>query len=349
MSSINPSMITLARESRGLTQTAFSRLLNVSQGTISKVEQGFFVVKDDLLDAISSVLQYPKSFFYEKFTIYPPSFNHHRKRKALPQKELNKINAFVNIYRHQIQKFLSSIEIDVKIPFYDVEEFDGPDEVAKQVKIVLNIPSGPIDNLTNLLEDSGILVFKVDFGTRKIDGLSVVTDVDVPIVFINEALTGDRWRFTLAHELGHIVMHHNSIPSPEMEDEANAFASEFLMPKNDIDYYLHQLDLEKLAFLKRKWKVAMSALAVRANRLATISDNQYRYLMIKMAERGYKTREPAEIDIPVEETTLLKELIDFFLNELAYSIDDICKMLCIQIDDFERIYMGKRPRLKVVK
>ncbi|MDD2542272.1 MAG: ImmA/IrrE family metallo-endopeptidase [Desulfuromonadaceae bacterium] len=349
MNSINPAMITLARESRGLTQTDLARLMKVSQGTLSKIEQGLLAVKEDFIGDISASLQYPGSFFYERFAIYPPSFNHHRKQKALPQKELSKINAKINIYRNHVQKFLSSVEIDVNIPFYDVDEFNGPDEVAKQVKTVLSLPSGPIDNITSALEDSGVLIFKVDFGTRKIDGLSVVTDVDIPIIFVNELLPGDRLRFTLAHELGHIVMHHNSIPGPEMESEANAFASEFLMPKNDIEYYLHQLDLEKLAFLKRKWKVAMSALAVRANRLAAISENQYRYLMVKMSERGYRLKEPAEIDVPVEEASLLKELVNFFLTELAYSREDICKLLCIQIDDFEHVYLGKRARLRLVK
>lgn len=349
MNSINPAMIALARESRGLTQTDLARLLKISQGTLSKIEQGLLAVKEGFISEISVSLQYPESFFCERFSIYPPSFNHHRKRKALPQKELNKINAKINIYRNHIQKLLSSVEIDVRIPFYDVDEFNGPDEVAKQVKTVLSLPAGPIDNITNALEDSGILIFKVDFGTRKIDGLSIMTDVDIPIIFINEALPGDRLRFTLAHELGHIVMHHNSIPGPEMESEADAFASEFLMPKKDIEYYLHQLDLEKLAFLKRKWKVAMSALAVRANRLATISENQYRYLMVKMSERGYRLKEPAEIDVPVEEASLLKELVNFFLAELSYSTEDICKLLCMQVDDFEYVYLGKRAKLRLVK
>ena len=48
---------------------------------------------------------------------------------------------------------------------------------------------------------------------------------------MNSDMPGDRHRFNLAHELGHALMHRHS--TGECESEANRFAAEFLMPKEE--------------------------------------------------------------------------------------------------------------------
>ena len=90
---------------------------------------------------------------------------------------------------------------------------------------------------------------------------------------MNRNQPADRQRFSLGHELGHIVMHR--VPSPTMEDEANAFASALLMPTQEVRPYLSgRLTIQKLASLKPVWRVSMQALLYRARAIGTITANQ---------------------------------------------------------------------------
>ena len=119
-------------------------------------------------------------------------------------------------------------------------------------------------------------------------------------------MPGDRQRFTLAHELGHLVMH--DVPTEEMEDEADKFASEFLMPEAQIQGQLHALSMRKLWELKSRWKVSMAALVKRAETLGCITASQTRYLWIQLSKSGYRLEEPAELAIPRKSRHLWQRL-----------------------------------------
>ena len=95
--------------------------------------------------------------------------------------------------------------------------------------------------MVTLLENNGIIVISMVFGTDKMDGLSSITNKGRRVVFLNSRMPSDRIRFSLAHELGHIIMHLDDIipDNRDEEDEANTFASEFLMPSNDIKPLLY--------------------------------------------------------------------------------------------------------------
>src|SRR2546421_1977476 len=109
-----------------------------------------------------------------------------------------------------------------------------------------------------------------------------------PLFFVDtRRFTWDRLRYTLAHELGHLIMHHDSTDA-DAERQADIFAAEFLMPSRDVRPYLYNLTVEKLANLKTYWKVSMSALIKRASDLDAITSRHARTLWMKMAQAGYK-------------------------------------------------------------
>lgn len=355
---VNPKMVTLARESRGLTQGELARQIAeyqgrlVTQGTISKVEQGLLNASDEILDGIVKVLKYPLSFFYQNEDIYSAGMSQHRKRASLPAKSLCKIDAITNIIRLHIKTLLKSVEdIEIKVPYYDIDEYCDPINIAMMVRQAWMIPRGPIENVTKYFEKSGIIIIHVDFETRLIDGITMNIDDRIPpIIFINKDLPGDRMRFTLAHELGHIVMH--KFPSMNMEDEANSFASEFLMPTAEIKSSLNYLSLQKLADLKLYWKVSMASLVYRSTSLGQITPRQSQYLFMQLSKAGYKTREPAELDIRREEPTLLKKLVNIHVNDLSYSANELAKILNIEEEELFGIYLEKpvpQRRLSIVK
>lgn len=103
---INGQMITLARESRGLTQRALAEHLEVTQATISKYESGAADVPSDHLLAVAELLERPLSFFAWNERIYGASCLHHRRAARIPLRELKQIHAQVNVLRIQAERLL---------------------------------------------------------------------------------------------------------------------------------------------------------------------------------------------------------------------------------------------------
>lgn len=346
---INFEMLILAREARGLTQKELARQLAISQGQLSKIESGIQEIQDTLLARICSVLDFPEQFFSQTAAVYGPGTGElfHRKRQSLPQKSLNKIHAEINIRRMHIAKFLRGVELENKFHFYNVSEFSSPEDIARAVRASWQVPRGPVQNLTKIIEDAGGIVVACNFKTPLLDAVSRWYPDLPPLFFTNMESPGDRLRFTLAHELGHLFLH--NIPNPEMEDEANRFAAEFLMPAQEIRPSLFQLTLEKLANLKRYWKVAMSALLHRAQELGTISQAMAKKLWIQMSKAGFIKREPVELAVPIEIPTLLQEIIEVYRGELQYTVSQLAQVLALHDHEVRSLYLGQKTPLSLVK
>ena len=347
---VNSAMIVLARESHGLTQSELATRLNVPQSKLSKMESGQIPVTQEVLDALVEALDYPEKFYYQTFEVYPAGMHIYlfRKHKTLPAKDLSRITAMMNIYRSHIRNLLEAAEIEFKhVPEHDIDEFDSIAEIARAVRRHAGIPSGPIKNLTEKLEDLGIVIIPFNPGTRMFAGASMLSEKPNYIVAINSQMPGDRFRWTLAHELGHMVMHR--MPTLEMEAQAEAFAAEFLMPANEIGQYLSDLTLERLASLKRYWNVSMFAILQHALRLGKITERHHRTMITRLAKVGItRLKEPPELNVPAEKPTLLNELLDFHATELRYDADQISELLAIKTKVFLDRYTFTGRRLKLV-
>jgi Zn-dependent peptidase ImmA (M78 family)/DNA-binding XRE family transcriptional regulator len=346
---INPNMVILAREYRGYSQKELAEKLEVTPPIVSRIENGLFQVSDEMLDKLSLQLVMPKNFFYEPISISPLGIHFYRKAKGIPQKILSSLNAEINIDSLRIEKLLQAAKITVdNIPYIDpesnIDKFKTSADIAIALRYAWKIPKGHIENLVEILENAGVIVILSPYNTRFFDAVSFSTKSGRYIIFANSLMSGDRLRFSLAHELGHIVMHR--FPYETIEDEANDFASEFLMPKSDIKHYLSNLTFESLANLKRYWKVSMQAILVRANRLGEITNNQYRYLWMQMAKLGYKLQEP--IDIPQEQPSLLSELIKLHIQEYGYSDEELKCILYLSDDEYHKYNSSAIIPLRVI-
>jgi Zn-dependent peptidase ImmA (M78 family) len=245
------------------------------------------------------------------------------------------------------EDLLRNVEfVENNVPRFIIKEEEmSATEIARAVRQKWMLPRGPVDNLTQIVEEAGCIIMHCDFGTRMLDGLSLCMPKSPPMMFINKDVPGDRLRFTIAHELGHIVMH--DYYTPEMEDEANEFASEFLMPAQDIRHELSQISIDRLATLKLRWKVSMQSLLMRAASLNKINDRSKQYLWMQMGQAGYRTHEPVEIDLEIP--TLYREIIDLHLEDLSYTVDELCEVINMNKAEFEQIYFGKQQGLRLVK
>jgi Zn-dependent peptidase ImmA (M78 family)/DNA-binding XRE family transcriptional regulator len=338
--SANTQMLTLARESRGISQKEAAEQLEVSPSTISMAESNLMPVGNELLSKLSELYKYPSSFFYQQGEVFPSLLNY-RKRLKVPQKLMIPIEANVNIYKLNIQELMNKIKLDKPdFPALDVDKLGSPMEAAKQLRKLWSVPKGAISNLTELIESKGIIIVSFDFGTERVDSRGIMTDEGFPIIYINKTLLGDRQRFTLAYELGHLVMHIHKLPSADREisKEANKFAAEFLMPDKDIKKDLEDLTLPKLAELKGKWKVSMQSLVYRGNDLEVVTDNQKRYLIGQFNTNNIRRREPPELDIPKEKPTLLTQLISKYRSRQKMSVADLASLLHLYEEDFIKRY-----------
>jgi Zn-dependent peptidase ImmA (M78 family)/DNA-binding XRE family transcriptional regulator len=336
-------MIILAREARELTQTELAELVSTSQAVVSKVESGLRPPSSELIATISQKLDFPLTFFLRDEPLYDAtnSILYHRKRESLPKKKLASIHAWLNIHRLAASALERSVEISPagQLPELNLEEYGSPESIARAVRAAWNLPRGPVANVTALIEDFGGVIIRRDLGTHLIDAVSQWVPGYPHIFLINSRAPGDRIRFTLMHEVAHLIMHR--IPNPEMEHQADRFASEFLMPEREIRSSLVRLNLRKLASLKPYWKVSMQALLYRARDLGTITAKQSSYFWMNMGKLGYRMAEPAELNVALEEPTLPRHLISAHRNALGYSREEICSITGLSATEIRTNFLGE--------
>jgi len=308
---INKGMITLARESRGISQKDLANYLGLSAGKLCRVEQDDQSFSDDIIDRLSDVLQYPRSFFYQDGESFVPNVIDFRRRVKVPNKILKEINAKVNLHRLVVERVLSN-KTERSLPVINSADNLSPEDAAIQVRKEWRMSAGPIEDLTKLIEGKGIIVVDFDFGTERVDSRVAIAGSKHGIIVANSLMLGDRWRFSLAYELGHLVLHENTIAPLGQRDlthEANLFAAEFLMPRKDVlSDFQGEVTVNSLADLKRKWKVSMQALLYRAEDIGVISYNQKRYLLGQFNAMNIRRREPPEFDVLKEKPTLLRKM-----------------------------------------
>jgi Zn-dependent peptidase ImmA (M78 family) len=334
-------MLILARECRGYSQTGLAEEVGMSQAEISKYETGIKVPGEQQVRRLASHLHFPMEFFYlseSKRDFGSGCLYYHRKRESAREGKLRQLLALVNVRRIQIKQLLSAVKGKNEYDFehLDLDEHMGDaGRVAKTLRALWKLPPGPVQNVIQVIENAGGIILRSDFGTDKIDALSQWLPGLPPVFLINDRIPTDRMRWTLMHEVGHIVMHR--FPTENMEKEADQFAAEFLMPADQIKPHLHGITLAKLASMKPYWRVAMSALLRRATDLGTITPRTKQYLWMQMGMHGYRKHEPVEI--PSEEPTLLKELLDFHREQLGHDSQELAKIMRVKESELMEEYL----------
>lgn len=333
----NTQMLILARESRGMTQTALAEESGISQGYISKAENGLIEPAYDKLQVLAATLGYDPAIFEQPETIQGVDALFHRKLKTVQVGKLRHAQAEINVRRIQIRRLCKGITVDAPntFPRIDPEEAGGPAEVARLVRRAWKMPLGPVANLVGLLEAAGGIVVPMELPTGKVSAAAVWAREDErPMFFINRFHNAERHRFSLAHELAHMVMH--TIPEPELEVQADAFASEFLMPAKESKPQLaaHRLNLARLIDIKQHWKVAISMVAKRAVDLEAITERQGRSLFQMLNSRGMLKKEP--FPMPPEQPAMLATILDTHVRSHGYTLSELSKLAMVSEQEFAR-------------
>jgi Zn-dependent peptidase ImmA (M78 family)/transcriptional regulator with XRE-family HTH domain len=213
-----------------------------------------------------------------------------------------------------------------------------PEVAAGMLRAHWGIGELPVKNMIALLESKGIRVFSLAIDAREVDAFSMWKG-GCPYIFLNTFKSAEHCRFDAAHELGHLVLHQHAQPQgPDLEREANAFASAFLMPKSSVLANApRSATLPSLIRHKKHWLVSVAALNYRLHALGLTTDWTYRTLCIQLAQAGYRVKEPESIN---HEKSLVLEKVFSALREEGLSKVDVARQLSIAPEEINELTFG---------
>lgn len=350
--SFNPEMLQIGRKAERLTQVELADKSGIKQSRLSKIENGLLEPSEPDLIVFAGVLDRPVSFFSQAGTqvATQASWYHHRKRRTAPAKAVACIHAKLDILRLEIARLVEGIQLPVcKFDPIDPDEHGNDIErIADMVRSWWGVPAGPIENMTRLIERNGGIVVSLDFGTQKVDALSLVRPELPPLFFINSRMPSDRIRHSLAHELGHVFLHTHPTGEKQMENEADLFAGEFLMPRREIkSEFWPPVRLMDLAAMKPRWKVSIQSLAYRAKEIGVIDERRRTSLFVELTRLGWRTTEPKPL--PEEPPRLMREVIERHERDLGHTISDLADMIRSTPERIKTQFLGGGPHLYMVR
>ena len=236
----NNKQLTFVREYLGYSQTSLaSHIKGLSQSNLSKFEKGVGLLSEDVIKRIIDFLGFPEEFYEEKISNNVENA-HYRRKAGIIKSKKDHIECANKLIGYIIDEMSESIEFPpIGLCMLDLEDGYTPESAAQFTRKYMGLKDEPIENICSLLERYGIIIVEQDYDVDIFDGVSFVTDEGFMVLILNKNYSNDHKRFTIAHELGHIIMHLSSkYPIPDhrdKENEANRFASEFLMPESAIN------------------------------------------------------------------------------------------------------------------
>lgn len=304
------------RRSKGLTQEELAAQAGITQAALSRYENNLREPDDEALASVAGTLGVTVEFlrYAGRARAGMAVDTHMRRRATAPPAVWRRLEAQLNVYRWHASHLFEEVSIraEQRVPNFDPLEVD-PQDAARIVRAQWRMPAGPVRSMVQWLEAAGCVLILEDFGTSRVDGLSQWVG-DHPVILFNDLAATDRVRLTLAHELGHLVLHSNIDGSEDLEAEANAFAAEFLMPADFIRPSLRNLKIGRLLDLKREWGVSMQALIERAHQLDLLGQTQRTSLYKMFSAKGWRTREPGSADLAPERPELPQEIARMLLS-----------------------------------
>jgi Zn-dependent peptidase ImmA (M78 family)/transcriptional regulator with XRE-family HTH domain len=300
-----------ARELRLLTQSALAEAVDVDQTMIAHIENGSKSANSELIQAIADVLMFPASYFARPAGVLFSKGSLLFRSKAGVGKRV-----VASLHAHASLLFEIVLELSQHVTLFPVklESSSNPTEAARFTRIQMGCESGPVIGLLRKVERLGVILlplppvdgadaFAVWAGARR----------EFPIIGFLPSRSTDRIRLSVAHELGHLILHREyGGAAPNLEPDAFHFACELLMPAAEIaaDFSEERITLLRLAALKSKWQVSIQALCRRARELQFISDRQYRYLQQQLSAKGWRTDEPCLTELHLEKPRLIKKMVE---------------------------------------
>lgn len=317
----------------GVGQVEFASRLGIANGSVSKIENGRMTVSDDLLDRIAVALDCTPEYLAAPERIGPTTRPWLRayadaSKRTVDQQAADSATAI------EVSEILGLRRIPDGIPVFDGDLFDDDaiEQFAVDVRAAAQIGDGDVvGNAIRAAERLGCVVLPMRNELGKHLGLSLRSNL-IPVICVSQAsanrpagVPGDRQRFTVAHELGHLGLHaglgppESAYDATRVEKQAHRFAGAFLGPGDALLQDLHQeggrVTLRTLTILKERWGISIKALVMRFQGLGVIDGDHARSLYKQISARGWNKAEP--IDVGGEDAIWLTQAIKQFSASAA--------------------------------
>lgn len=357
-----------ARIYRNMTISELAEKISVTKQAISQYEKNIITPKPDVLFQIVTVLRFPMAFFTENdnfdTNIENTFFRALNSARVLDlDTQETKTKFIVQIYNF-LKEYLNFPELD--LPPETQLDISNPDEAANILRSHWGLGKDPIPNMVSLLERKGIIVSSLPTESQKIDAFTQIHITNGKkqycVVLGNDKQSMVRRNFDAAHELGHIILHDDLINVKELsseefkkvESEANQFAASFLLPKDSFYMDLaNPTDLNSYLNLKKKWKVSISAMVMRAKQLGRINVSQYQNLMKQISYKKWRKGEPFDDIWELQRPQLFKKSVKILKENNVLSgsqfIAELAKRKCSMNPEDIEVLLDLEPGTLVEK
>lgn len=313
----------------GISQAELSLATGISQAQISLMERGERTLTPTAAQSIAFVTKTPTTFFEMDDQPLPGPLTYRKMAsagaKSAVEARFNEIERIANHVGTAVN-FVHPILPRVAGTVESVITGDDIEFYAQAARRALGLNAEtPVLNLTRSMERKGVIVVPIADRSEdlfhKHEGLSRPTfPSHRPFITYVSGGSGDRERFSKAHELGHLVLHGERILLDEKakEQEANEFAGAFLLPKKSIQNEISEtLNLSGYLKLKATWGVSIQAIISRGHKLGLLSDSRRKSLMVQLSYKGWRKEEP--VKVAPEEPILLRQMLTKMFGSVPYT------------------------------
>lgn len=316
-----------ARRIRRLSVSFVAEKIGIRQPRLSELERSYTAdISEETLTSLSKVLDFPSRFF----SVEPPEAFHFgsllfRAKSTLTDTDADHLAEYASA-TGEIFQGLSERASSPSVRLPDLPHGMSAPEAAGIVRQQFSLKAEePIDSLVRKAERAGILVILLDFDVRLHDRLDAfscwVGDyTDRPVVVLRSGASWDRLRWSMAHEIGHAVIHRRQRDG-DIEAAANEFANELLLPRNVlIREWPRNPTLMSLLPLKEKWGLSLQALMEHGFRAGLLSESKRMSLYKQLSNRKWpdstrwREREPGYNSRDTELPRLLGKMAEVGLG-----------------------------------
>lgn len=316
-------------------------LLNMSATAISKYEKGEILPDSQKVIAFANAYGVKAIELLKTYKVPEMKFTSFRKKKRLTGQNLELLK---EIIQKDVSKYLEVIELNnietnnISLKKYPCNTLEDAENAAFNFRNDINISNKqPIVDLIQILENLGIVIIQIkntDNRFKDFDGLSeIVTNIPT-IILPDNMKDGARQRFTIAHELGHLIL---NIKDKKVDEEklCNRFASALLMPneavKNEFGKSRGNISFFELTAFKKEYKVSYAAIIYRLKDLNIISEYLYKRLSIIISKNIGKN-DPNPIQ---SETSYQFEKMVYKLEaDKVITLNKACELLEVSTNEY---------------
>ena len=344
----------IARKRSGLSLRELSSHMDgiVSAQAIGKYERGEMMPSSTVAIALARALDVSMIYLLSSSEVSLTSVEFRklastkaRERAAVEAEVLDHVERYLQV--EDVLGIASNRQEDPGGAPYPIESVEDAERAALSLRAGWNLGGGPIPDMTELLEERGIKVFKLTL-PKSVDGLTCLVrraeGEDVPVVVCSTAKSIERQRFTIAHELGHMVM---EIPPGVPEEKAcHRFAGAFLVPQEEL---MREVGRRRLNFgsgeliqIKQMFGVSAAALVVRMRDLGIITESTVAGIF-RGVGKSWRRDEPCPLE-RTESPGRFRRLCLRALAEGAISESKAAELLGLRVSVIERIMAGSPDR-----